>query len=221
MTMRPSRSNDEIRMLILRYLYDRHNSATSERGKHGAAVKISTLKQEMKERHGLTREEVWSNLLYLISQGWVDKQSQDRVVPTNTGRQIPSTTLFYAITALGIDKIEGPGTFTRSRFEGIQISDSNHVIITTGDGNQVNVKYEEPAEALATLHRAITQSTEMDVDSKVDAVANIETIQAQLARSSPNRTVIQTVWQSIRPLERLTSLASHIIKVGQQLAMFL
>jgi len=47
--------NDEIRRMILRYLYDRNASATSRVGKKGSAVKISDVKRELKELHGLTQ----------------------------------------------------------------------------------------------------------------------------------------------------------------------
>lgn len=51
-TSPPVRSNDEIRDIILRYLYDRNESATSRRGKtRGAAVTISIMRKELKESH--------------------------------------------------------------------------------------------------------------------------------------------------------------------------
>lgn len=58
--------NDEIRQQILRYFYDRNASATSRFGKKGSAVRISDVKKELKSRHGLTQQQVMSNLTYLI-----------------------------------------------------------------------------------------------------------------------------------------------------------
>src|SRR5689334_4014869 len=63
--------NDQIRKQILRYFYERNDSATSKFGKKGSAAKISDVKRELKERFGLTQAEVMSNLNYLIDQGWV------------------------------------------------------------------------------------------------------------------------------------------------------
>jgi len=40
----PSRANDEIRHIMLRYFYDRNKNSTSSRGKKGSAVKISDIK---------------------------------------------------------------------------------------------------------------------------------------------------------------------------------
>ena len=109
---RPSLSNNDIRRLMLQYFYDRNKNATSSMGKRGSAVKISDIKKELKEQHGLTQQEVQSNLTYLISQGWVEEKSVEKQVRAKGGTVIPSVTTYYQITAAGIDKIEGPGEFT-------------------------------------------------------------------------------------------------------------
>lgn len=222
MVSRIAMPKDQIRSLILQYLYDRNSNATSARGKRGAAVKIGDMRRDLKSQHGLSREEVVSNLRYLISQRWAEEQSQDRVVPTTGGRQIPSTTIYYAITAAGIDKIEGPSDFTpRDRFAGIVINASGRNTVTVGDGNQVNVKYEEPAEALASLADAIKHCDELDPDHKMDLIVDINTIQTQFARSEPKPKTIQDVWESIEPLSKIMSLANLVLNVGQQLGQFL
>ena len=63
--------NDRIREQILQYFYDRNAAATSRTGKKGSGVKISDVKRELKERHGLKQPQVMSNLTYLIDNGWV------------------------------------------------------------------------------------------------------------------------------------------------------
>ena len=110
----PPLTNNEIRSLMLRYFYDRNHNATSVRGKRGSSVKISDLKRDMKASHGLTQQEVQSNLTYLISQGWVEEDAVEKSFTAPGGTVIPSTTHFYRITAAGIDKIEGPGRVAHS-----------------------------------------------------------------------------------------------------------
>ena len=85
MAARIPRSNDQIRSLILKYLYDRNANATSTRGKRGAAVKIMDMRRDLKQEQGLCCNEVMANLTYLISQGWVEEQKHARVVPVNGG----------------------------------------------------------------------------------------------------------------------------------------
>src|SRR5258706_4716202 len=101
----PSRSNTEIRTIMLRYFYDRHNSATSARGKKGYAIKIGDIRKELKEAHGLSQQEVISNLNYLLSQGWISEEQVAKSVPLPSGTIIPQSTSYYKISAQGIDKI--------------------------------------------------------------------------------------------------------------------
>jgi hypothetical protein len=61
--------NNEIRRIMLQYFYERNKNATSARGKKGSAVRISDVKREFKEAHGLMQHEVESSLTYLTSQG--------------------------------------------------------------------------------------------------------------------------------------------------------
>ncbi len=105
----PSRSNDEIRGLMLRYFYDRNKNATSSMGRKGSAVKISDIKAELKAQHQLSQQEVHSNLTYLLSQGWVEEKEVQKQIQAKGGTVIPSATKFFQISAAGIDKIEGPG----------------------------------------------------------------------------------------------------------------
>ncbi len=63
MTMNP---NDRIRRQILQWFYKRNACATSQYGKKGSAAKISDVKKGLKEVHGLTQQQVMSNLTYLI-----------------------------------------------------------------------------------------------------------------------------------------------------------
>src|SRR2546423_15378555 len=88
-------SNNEIRRIILQYFYDRNRNATSSRGKKGSAVKISDVKSELKVAHGLTQQEVQSNLTYLISQGWVEEGAVEKSFTAPGGTVIPSTTNYY------------------------------------------------------------------------------------------------------------------------------
>lgn len=223
MVSRATRSNAELRKLLLRYLYDRNATATSARGKRGAAVKISDMRRELKAAYGLSREEVVANLNYLISQGYVQETFQDHVIPTDQGRRFSSSTPYYSITASGIDKIEGPSEYTpRDRFAGIiNVNASNRSTVTVGDGNQISAQYADEGEALADLCHAIKHATEIDIDRKKDAVADIDAIQSQLARSRPIPTVIQSAWSAIEPLGRIASLTQYILAVAEKLRPFI
>lgn len=217
----PVRSNNEIRVIMLSYFYDRNSAATSARGKRGYAVKITDVRKELKESHGLSQQEVMSNLNYLLSQGWVEEDKIEKSVPLPSGTVIPNTTSYYKITAAGIDKIEGPGEFTMDKFKGIKIEATGQNIITVGDGNQINAQYQDAAGALVDLKQALLQSPSISEAQKLDVVADIDSIQSQLAKSSPNRTVIQGAWEAVKKLDTVLGLVDKVNKVALLLAPFL
>lgn len=207
-------SNNEIRRIILRYFYDRNKNATSARGKRGSAVKISDVKKELKAAHGLTQQEVQSNLTYLISQGWVEEDTVEKSFRASGGTVIPSSTNYYRITAPGIDKIEGPGEFTMPKFHGIKIEATGQNIITLGDGNQINAQFSDLGSALAELHKAITESGATEAE-KLGLVADIYTIQSQLAKPAPNKGIIAAAWETVKAAATIEGCVDLVNKVAE------
>jgi len=193
----PELNNNEIRQLILQYFYDRNKNATSSMGKRGSAIRISDVKAELKSLHSLNQQQVHSNLTYLISQGWIEEKSIEKEVRTRGGTTVPSVTKYYQISASGIDKIEGPGEFTMPKFHGIKIEATGQNIITLGDGNQVNAQFGELGSKLVDLREAVIASNRPEED-KMAIVADIETIQLQLAKPDPNKNILAAAWASLQ-----------------------
>ena len=206
-------SSNEIRRIMLRYFYDRNKNATSARGKKGSAAKISDVKRELKASHGLTQQEVQSNLTYLISQGWVAEHRVEKSFTTPRGAEVPSSTSFYQITAAGIDKIDGEGEFTMPRFHGIKIEATGQNIITLGDGNQINAQFSDLGSALVELRDAITQSKVAEAE-KLSLVADIDTVQSQLAKHSPNKGIVAAAWATIQGAAAIDGCAQFVTKVA-------
>jgi hypothetical protein len=217
-----NRTDDEIRELVLRYLFDRNLNATSRRGKStGAAVTISVLRASLKASHDLTGQQVHSNLTYLESMGWVEDKPVTKSFNTKTGGTIPSTTSYYIITAAGIDRMGGPSMFTRDRFEGIKIDATGQNIITLGDGNQVNVRFQALGEALSELRKAIKESHKITETQKLELVVDVDTLQTQLARPTPDRDLVSRVWEGINRAASFAGLADAAAKVAGFLAPLL
>jgi len=215
----PTLNNNEIRGLILQYFYNRNKNSTSSMGKKGSAVKISDVKGELKAQHALTQQEVQSNLTYLISQGWVEEKTVEKQVRAKGGTVIPSVTKYYQITAAGVDKIEGPGEFTMPKFHGIKIEATGQNIITLGDGNQINAQFGELGQALAELRDAVTKSAAPE-DQKMSVVADIETIQSQLAKPQPNRNIVAAAWEAIKAVAVVNGFTGLVHKIGTLVIAF-
>lgn len=213
-------TNNEIRNLMLKYFYDRNRNATSSMGKKGSAVKIRDVKADLKSQNNLTQPEVQSNLTYLLSQGWVEEKTVEKQVRAPGGTVIPSITKYYQITAAGIDKIEGPGEFTMSKFHGIKIEATGQNIITLGDGNQIDAKFSDLGEALAKLREAITKSEISEVE-KMGYVADIDTIQSQLAKPNPNPGIIKAAWSVVQGAAAIGGCAGLVEKVAALIVSFI
>ncbi len=212
-------TNDEVREIILRYLFDRNCNATSRRGKtSGAAVTISVMRAELKASHGLTVQQIHSNLTYLESQGWVEDQPLAKSFTTKRGGVIPAVTNYYIITAAGIDRIGGPSMFTRDRFEGIRIEATGQNIITLGDGNQVNARFQALGESLSELREAIKAADTLDETQKLALVVDVDTLQTQLASPTPNRDLVSRLWEGINRTASVAGLADAAVKVDVLIA---
>lgn len=217
---RAAPSNNEIRSIMLQYFYERNKNATSAREKKGSAVKISDVKRELKASYCLQQQEVQSNLTYLISQGWVEEDTVEKSFTAPGGTVIPSSTSFYRITAAGIDKIEGPGEFTMPKFHGIKIEATGQNIITLGNGNQINAKFTELGQSLLELRDAIAASNAKE-SNKMTLVADIETIQTQLAKVEPNKSIIRAAWETVKDAAIIDGCASLFQKVAGLIVGFL
>lgn len=207
--------NDEIRRQILQYFYERNANATSRFGKKGSAVKISDVKRELKSLHGLTQQEVMSNLTYLIDRGWVKTVDQEKSVATKGGTTVPSVVTFYEVSALGIERIEGPSEFQpRDRYPGINIEAVGANVITLGDGNVVNVQFRQLFRQLTELKEAITRSDQLTEQDKLEVAVDIETLKDQLAKSYPDPEVTRRLWPRIEKAANLAGLAGFALEVA-------
>jgi hypothetical protein len=205
--------NDEIRRNILQYFYDRNATATSHMGKKGAAIKISDVKRQLKERFGLKQQEVMSNLTYLIDNGWVKTIDIEKTVHTKGGT-VPSVTTYYQITAKGIDRVEGGSQFEpRERYAGINIRATGSNFITLGDGNVVNAQYSELHSELNSLKAAISATNDLSDSEKLSYAADIESIKDQLAKPEPHKTIIQHLWSGLKVVATISSVAAAYAKV--------
>jgi len=213
-TATPVLQNDEVREIILRYLYNRNENATSRRGKAGAAVKISDMRKDLKASRGLSAEKIHSNLTYLESMGWVEDKPVAKSFATGRGGVVPAETSYYIITAAGIDRIGGPSAFKRDRFEGIKIEATGQNIITLGDGNQVDARFENLGKSLAELRRAITGSENLDDTQKRDLVVDVDTVQTQLARPTPDQTIVERLWEGISRAASVAGLTEAAAQVA-------
>ena len=206
--------NDTTREQILLYFYERNQNATSERGTRGSHVKISDVKRELKAAHGLRQEQVMAQLNYLVSSGWVARTTEERSFRTPRGTHQPSTGIWYSITAEGIDKVEGQSSdFMRcSPYSNVNITSINSAV-QLGSGNVVRESFSHLARELEELSQAISEAP-LTEDEKLSYIAEVETINSQLAKPTPDKSILRTAWNTLAD-SKLASVVQSIVKIGK------
>lgn len=202
---------------MLQYFYDRSQNATSENGKKGSHVKISDIKAELKQQCGLKQTQVMAQLQYLISSGWVDKMTEERTFITKMGTQQPSRVDWYVITAKGVAKIEGASSEFRRQnpYSNLNITAVNSAV-QLGNGNIVRESFVSLANELEQFSKAIAEANLTD-EEKMSAIADIETINGQLAKPVPNKSIIKLAWDAIGHVIK-GSKAASLIQTGSEVA---
>ena len=99
------------------------------------------------------------------------------------------------------------------KFRGINIEATGQNIINLGDGSQINAQFGDVGKALVELREAITGSTTSEAE-KLNLVANIDTIQSQLATPQPNKGIIKTAWEVVRGAAAINGCTIFVSKVA-------
>ena len=100
------------------------------------------------------------------------------------------------------------------KFHGININATGQNIITLGDGNQINAQFSELGKTLVELRDAITKS-ESPEPAKMSFVADIDTIQSQLAKPEPNHSIIASAWESVKVAATIGGCAGLVQRIGE------
>ena len=208
--MPESLNNDEIRDILLRFLYDRHKNA---RGMSSISIGIQDFQSELKN-HNIKKQAINSNLDYLVQKGWVCESIKKSQFTTKTGFQKTNDKVTYKISALGIDKLEGASLYSDNvRSSQINITNINGVTIV-GDGNVVNKEMIELSTLLSELKRSVLMTTTLESSEKLSVTSDIGSIQSQLSKQKPLTNVIQSIWSGIEKIVIMADFSNLIAKIG-------
>jgi len=186
--------NDLVRDGILRYLYNIHKNA---RGPKTTSIGIRDLQKALKEQD-FNQKEVTSNLDYLVQKCWAKKEVDNRAFTTKKGTTQQAERVTYKISYVGIDKLEGASLYQREDKENsINITNIRGVTVV-GRGNIVNTNFAELASVLNELRNAIGKESAISGNDKLTLVADIDSIQSQLQKPDPNKSVIRAIWLGIQ-----------------------
>ena len=104
-----SLTDDEIRVSILKYLY---NAWKNPRGMDSHKLKISQITSDLKKQ-SIDKKYVIRNMHYLIETGWVIEEVKESQFYTGK-MSVPTEKKTYRISKDGIDFFEGSSQFQRT-----------------------------------------------------------------------------------------------------------
>jgi hypothetical protein len=185
--------NDAIRDAILRHLHAVHEKARSPKS---AALLISELSKALKTK-GYKQQEVASNLDYLVQKGWVKEVVEHRSFTTKAGTTQSAERRTYKISDSGIDRLEAASMYQRSEVASrINITNVRGVTVV-GNGNVVNTTFTDLSRVLADLRQAVLEEPTIADDRKLDIAADIDSLEAQLQKPEPKKSIVQMLWSGI------------------------
>lgn len=201
---------DQIRDLILKFLYELHANA---RGVKAQEIGIRDLQQKLKALHGLSQQQVSANLDYLVQKEWVKQIRRERTFTTQRGVEVPNEKVSYKISDVGIDQVEGESKFKKqSPFGAVNIGNVQGAVVF-GDHNVVNNQFLPLAEHLNKLEQAVS-ATSMTDDEKIAVIGDVETIKSQLAKPAPERSILQKAWTAIEKVVTARGFASILVEAA-------
>ena len=68
------------------------------------------------------------------------------------------------------------------------------------------------------MRRAIKESNKIDETQKMELVVDVDTLQTQLARPTPNRELVSRLWEGINRAASIAGLVDASAKVGALIA---
>lgn len=207
--------DDAKRDRILRFLYQRHKTT---RGIKKIPIGIRDLQTEMKKQHQMSQADVSSNLDYLIQAGWVREVVKERAFTTKAGMEVSAEQTKYKISDVGINHLEA-GTVFKQPTAGSNINVTNIKGVTVlGDGNIVNAQFTDLSRAIDELDHAISDSNQLTDEQKLEAAADLSTIRAQIAKRSPDHSIVERAWNAVKSVATLGGAASAVEKAGRLIA---
>lgn len=208
------RTDDEIREIIIKFLYDAHKKTSSTKRMR---LKISEIKRSLKN-YKIKSCDLLNNLDYLVQTGFIIKEEETREIRTNRGT-FPSKTFFYKASDKTMDYFNGISKFQNvdRSISKINVTNIQGVTnIVSGDSNIIiNSHYVELYKNLDLLSEAILKSASFKDEEKLNYIGEINTIKAQLTKTDPDKNIIKQVWEKLKPLATISGIVTFFKYVAE------
>jgi hypothetical protein len=151
---------------------------------------------------------------YLIQKGWAVEVVEDRTFQTPRGTMQQAQKVTYKISDAGIDRLEGASMYERPDLRPHVNITNLHGVTVVGDGNLVNASFTELSRTLTELRTAVLAAGSLDDETRLNVASDVDTLQSQLQKTTPDRSIIKRAWQGIQVAVTAGELAELIAKAA-------
>jgi hypothetical protein len=95
---------------------------------------------------------------------------------------------------------------------------AENVVMINGDNyGSISQTTNETIQLLSQLASEIQESSELDKDAKLEAVANIDTVKAQMSLPKPNFQIVKLAWSAVKLIAYAPNFLDTIDKISKLL----
>lgn len=162
---------------------------------------------------GFSPSETTHNLLYLIQNGWIEKEAEP--YSGLKSRAYGTRKELHSISAKAIDLFEEGSMFSEpASLYGLAVA-GDHNVIQVGTNIYAHQSYQDLQTALIPLFQAVVLSEDLTPEQKFEAIADIKAIQSQLLKAEPNKPVLNKLKENLHWLGDVAGLSSFLMSVLQ------
>ncbi len=201
---KPRPSNEEIRLRILKLLYEEHQQS-------GTLKRYLWTELKRKVRNEFTAPETTRNLDYLIQNSFIRKDRKSYTGPK--GKTFGTKRETYRVSPKTIDFFEEGSQFSAEpSLQGLSIT-GDYNIVQIGTNVFAYAEYRDLQTALVSLLQGVILSDELLPEQKLQAFADIKAIVAQLLKPEQDPTLLNRLKEKLSWLANVAGLAGFFANV--------
>lgn len=206
LTMEQGFRENRTRQYILKFLYDRRQTA---RGLVSLRANITEIKTALKKSN-ISQSEVVQNLEYLVDNDWVKEEIEHRSYITPQGREVLSERRTYKLTENGVAHFElCEADILDEILDGIDLSKVEGVVVT-GRHNIIREEFADFFEDLDRLEDKMKAEDSLTDEDKLLAYSDIQTLKEQLVKRVPDPDIIKEALDDISWLVTIPGLSEDL-----------
>lgn len=153
---------------------------------------------QIKHRTNLSSQEIIAALSYLSDQKYVKKETKNKIAR-------------YKISAPGTDYLSNEKSKFNKAANSVFVQ-YNSGIISQGDNNIISQKFHDTYDALEEFKTFVSNSS-LPEQEKTDISADISTIEVQVIKTEPIKSVVEAVWKNLEKLATISELSAAYLKL--------